>query len=538
MVMLPTNSGKKPFGIISPDGADPWDDVRRVEQVLKQYGEDSVQYERGIEELGQKYGDAEQLAGRLGLGQVTGDAYSPSLQPGERAPIIEERSGSLPPMSPPQNVSPQPSKLPPTPGQKPTAGVNDPVGRLGTRPTTSPDPMGRLGTPSQANTGGTPPTPGTKPQAPGSGSGQDSGRGFFETVSSPGFQTMLGGLAAGAAQAGNLPHFGYVLSSAAAGGRQATRKAQQQRMDTALTQAQIRAELMKAAQDGDRTQFERLLAQSGLSKEEQQRLIRQYIANEASDSARGVVVEQNEDGFTIRTNAPQGGSSGSGNQTATKNQLEEELVKIEDRIGRIEDIEETYNSEFLETFERLKMKGAAFWEKLAGRGSLGPETERKLRNYTVFQANALDNLNRYIHEMTGAQLSQFEAERLRAPLPDPGEGAIARMSPTQFEAALQRIKETAKNSKKRKEYLMRNGVLQPGQEVTEDLAKQYPLSMFDEDGAQSLSQIQDMSTEKLQDEYQRLREKANEQDLGKQRRRELARRAQVVVDELNSRGGQ
>jgi hypothetical protein len=47
-----------------------------------------------------------------------------------------------------------------------------------------------------------------------------------------------------------------------------------------------------------------------------------------------------------------------------------------------------------------------------------------------------------------------------------------------------------------------------------------------------------MSTEKLRQEYQRLREKANEQDLGKQRRRELARRAQVVVDELNSREGQ
>jgi hypothetical protein len=350
---------------------------------------------------------------------------------------------------------------------------------------------------------------------------------------------MLGGLAAGAAQAGNMPHFGYVLSSAAAGGRKATQQAQQRALKNQLTKAEIQAQLMEAARSGDQTQFERVLDQAGLSEQQKKAFRRQWLMGQVSDSERGVTIEQGPDGgFTIKTNAPQGQGQGSGNQSATKNQLEEELVKIEDRIGRIEDIEETYNSEFLNTFERLKLKGAAFWEKLAGRGSLGEETERKLRNYTVFQANALDNLNRYIHEMTGAQLSQFEAERLRAPLPDPGEGAIARMSPTQFEAALGRIKETARNSKKRKEYLMRNGVIGPGQEVTEDLARQYPLSMFDEDGSQSLSQIQDMSTEKLQQEYQRLREKANEQDLGKQRRRELARRAQVVVDELNSREGQ
>jgi hypothetical protein len=83
---------------------------------------------------------------------------------------------------------------------------------------------------------------------------------------------MLGGLAAGAAQAGNLPHFGHVLSSAAAGGRQATQKAQQRRIENALTQARTQAALLEAqGEDNLRSGFTRgpngeIMLQPGYAK--------------------------------------------------------------------------------------------------------------------------------------------------------------------------------------------------------------------------------------------------------------------------------
>ena len=105
----------------------------------------------------------------------------------------------------------------------------------------------------------------------------------------------------------------------------------------------------------------------------------------------------------------------------------------------------------------FKNWGAGWYERAMGPGSLSPETKELVEGYTRFKTEALNNINLYIKEITGAQMSEAEANRLRSAVADPGDSVWTQMSPSQFESAIKQDMERVRQAHMRSHYLLRKG---------------------------------------------------------------------------------
>lgn len=72
----------------------------------------------------------------------------------------------------------------------------------------------------------------------------------------------------------------------------------------------------------------------------------------------------------------------------------------------------------------LRRRGLAFWERLGF--DLSEDSQEYLADQTAFRQAILRNINRTIQEVTGAQMGEQEARRIRAEMPD------VTASPTEF----------------------------------------------------------------------------------------------------------
>jgi hypothetical protein len=116
---------------------------------------------------------------------------------------------------------------------------------------------------------------------------------------------------------------------------------------------------------------------------------------------------------------------------ATETKVQTEAIDVDRAIQRLDDIQEGFSPEYLKLPKQLAMKGLEFLEKIGG--DLSDEQRDSLTAYTNFKFNASDNMNRYIKELTGAAMSELEANRLRKAIPDPEND-----SPTVFKAKMDR----------------------------------------------------------------------------------------------------
>jgi hypothetical protein len=122
---------------------------------------------------------------------------------------------------------------------------------------------------------------------------------------------------------------------------------------------------------------------------------------------------------------------------------------------------------------------------------------------------AYENLNLYIQEITGAQMSQEEAKRLRRVMPDPGDGIFDGDSPVQFEANLNDAMSRVRASLNRYKDLRERGLLPNSGQITEELAKEHPLRKY-QDVTDDLSA---MSQDELLSEGKKLYQKAQDEGL-------------------------
>ncbi|KKM98316.1 hypothetical protein LCGC14_1159110, partial [marine sediment metagenome] len=96
--------------------------------------------------------------------------------------------------------------------------------------------------------------------------------------------------------------------------------------------------------------------------------------------------------------------------------LQESILESNNQLGLLASIGDTYKPEYLTYFAKGKKAVLAGAEKF---GVTLPESQQKfVAEYTVFTQNALDSLNLYIKFITGAQMSNVEADRLRKGFPD------------------------------------------------------------------------------------------------------------------------
>jgi hypothetical protein len=108
----------------------------------------------------------------------------------------------------------------------------------------------------------------------------------------------------------------------------------------------------------------------------------------------------------------------------------------------------------------------------SGKKLVSPEQKAAFEKFSVYKARGLNNVNNYIKEITGAAMTDNEAKRIRAALPDPGEGIFDGDSPSALAAKLDDAMRSARMAVARYRYLRNRGF---AGDVTEEVSKQYPL---------------------------------------------------------------
>lgn len=157
----------------------------------------------------------------------------------------------------------------------------------------------------------------------------------------------------------------------------------------------------------------------------------------------------------------------------TKGDIEKKLFNTQEGLSRLSSIRNKLDAKFLEIPEKIK---TAY---LAGKEKLGFELDeneiKSVEAMSKFKRSAASNINLYIKEITGAQMSEAEVGRLKRAVPDPGAGLFDGDSYTVFKAKLDDVYDELVAADKRLQFLRKNGF---SGDITEDIANRYPLSEF------------------------------------------------------------
>ncbi|WP_072396453.1 hypothetical protein [Hyphomicrobium sp. CS1GBMeth3] len=161
-----------------------------------------------------------------------------------------------------------------------------------------------------------------------------------------------------------------------------------------------------------------------------------------------------------------------GMQKPAINALQEKQFNTTEQYSRLKGIEQSWKPEYQTIESRLGFKWNALLDKFSStRKSLAPQQRQELAAYSANRAEALNNLNQYIKEITGAAMTISEAERIKKAQPNPGEGVFDGDSPIEFEAKLKNGIRMSKMALARYNYLSQNGF--PAD--VEQMAKALPL---------------------------------------------------------------
>lgn len=168
------------------------------------------------------------------------------------------------------------------------------------------------------------------------------------------------------------------------------------------------------------------------------------------------------------------GALGAGGMTKpVQTDLQKKAITTGDNIARLEAIGQQFDPSFMEIESRFGATKTKWKEKLGMASS--PEEKAQLSKYSAFSRDAIENINGYIKEITGAQMSEKEADRIRKAMPDPGEGLFDGDSPTEFKAKWRSAMKSLKLSQARASYLLKSGVTE---QALKSMAKTNTLPSF------------------------------------------------------------
>lgn len=161
----------------------------------------------------------------------------------------------------------------------------------------------------------------------------------------------------------------------------------------------------------------------------------------------------------------------------TKSDLEKDVVVSEKGLGRLQTISQQFDPKFLEVGTKFK---AAFLSGIEKAGvSLDTEDTQFLTKFSKFKKSASGHLNRYVKEITGAQMSEAEVKRLMRDVPNPGAGIFDGDSPTVFKAKMDEAITNLNAAQNRAIYLRKNGFKgKPFTKITPEIEKAHPIENF------------------------------------------------------------
>lgn len=155
-----------------------------------------------------------------------------------------------------------------------------------------------------------------------------------------------------------------------------------------------------------------------------------------------------------------------------RNKVDEAEFNATQQLARLKAIRDGFKPEY-QTFEgQMKQFGVGIADSFETlRGKLDPATLQKHAEYKAWASDAYDNMNRYIKEITGAAMSEVEAQRIRKAIPDPQNDG-----PTAFKAKMEAAVKQGQLAIARMRFLRQNGFNgQPWGGTAEDAARMLPL---------------------------------------------------------------
>lgn len=185
------------------------------------------------------------------------------------------------------------------------------------------------------------------------------------------------------------------------------------------------------------------------------------------------IVQTPDGGFTFRQGPGVGGGDPGSMTQTTRGGLEQDLLNRDRQLARLEKIE----ADFEPKYQTWRYRGAQWWTGLKSKLDLGPiseEDQAELTEFKSYQRDSIENINAYIKEVTGAQMSEKEADRIRLAQPDPGEGVFGGDDPITFKAKLTSGIRSAKLARARYAYALKNGLSLD----VEILAEEIPLEVM------------------------------------------------------------
>ena len=134
---------------------------------------------------------------------------------------------------------------------------------------------------------------------------------------------------------------------------------------------------------------------------------------------------------------------------AAETKVDEGLLDTSATLMRLNGIRKQYKPEWSEFSTQAGMKLNQLGEKYLG-VKVAPAAQEKFKQYTQWRQKATNNLNLTIKSLTGAAMSDSEAERIKSTLP------TADDSPSEFQAKMEGAEADTKMALARLTYIKRN----------------------------------------------------------------------------------
>jgi hypothetical protein len=132
--------------------------------------------------------------------------------------------------------------------------------------------------------------------------------------------------------------------------------------------------------------------------------------------------------------------------------IESQILAASDGLRRLTAINEAFNPEMLTFGAKMEYQLLNFIDKIGF--TISASDKLNMGDTAVFRRNAYEALNKYIKDITGAQMSDSEAKRLTKAFTDPeGDG------PTVFKSKLDDLIKTTRETVARLSYLRHNGIM-------------------------------------------------------------------------------
>lgn len=149
----------------------------------------------------------------------------------------------------------------------------------------------------------------------------------------------------------------------------------------------------------------------------------------------------------------------SGPMTPTKSaatKVDEDLLAATRGLMQLDAIEKQFKPEFQQFQDRIGFAALATKEKLGQ--PLSNKQRQDLTEFSAYRRNSVNSMNEYIKSITGAAMSEVEAERITKGMPNPGQSLFDGDSPTEFKSKMYDAMKQTKMAIARLSYIKRNGM--------------------------------------------------------------------------------